>query len=189
LIFRRDPLDNPEPLIRRVGLYVAYRIGEGAEAEDVTSDVFERALRYRKTYDPSRGEPIAWLIGIARRCINDALSNRQLLLAETPEIADSTNVEEDAVRRLALAREIRRLDTTDRELLAFRFGADLTARQIGDQLGMTKNAVDVALHRALDRLRARLEVQEDGRVERPDASETGRPRGRQTRATASKYWL
>ena len=33
---RRDPLADPEPLIRRVYAYVAYRLGEGAEAEDVT---------------------------------------------------------------------------------------------------------------------------------------------------------
>ena len=65
----RDPLADPAPLIRRVYAYVAYRIGDGAEAEDVTSETFERALRYRESYDPRRGEPVAWLIGIARRCI------------------------------------------------------------------------------------------------------------------------
>ena len=63
----RDPLADPGPLIRRVYAYVAYRIGDGAEAEDITSEAFERALRYRDSYDPRRGEPVAWLIGIARR--------------------------------------------------------------------------------------------------------------------------
>ena len=42
MISRRDPLANPEPLIRRIHAYVAYRIGEGAEAEDVVSATFER---------------------------------------------------------------------------------------------------------------------------------------------------
>ncbi|MGD0714498.1 MAG: hypothetical protein ABSB24_09975 [Gaiellaceae bacterium] len=32
----RDPLAHPEPLIRRVYAYVAYRIGDGADGEDVT---------------------------------------------------------------------------------------------------------------------------------------------------------
>ncbi len=41
----RDPLRDPESLIRRVHAYVAYRLGNGPGAEDVTSDVFERALR------------------------------------------------------------------------------------------------------------------------------------------------
>jgi len=161
VIFRRDPLENPAPLIRLVGAYVAYRIGEGVEAEDVTSEVFERALRYRSTYDAARGEPIAWLIGIARRCIDDALKARQAIISEPPEIADSTDVEEETVRRLALARELQRLAVGDRELLALRYGADLTAHQIGELLGIKKNAVEVALHRALARLRVRLEAQDE----------------------------
>jgi RNA polymerase sigma factor (sigma-70 family) len=156
MIFRRDPLANPHALIRRVGSYVAYRIGEGADAEDVTSEVFERAIRYRDSYDPSRGEPVAWLIGIARRCIDDMLRTRPVVTSEVPEVVDPTDLEEQTVRRLSLARELARLDVSDRELIALRFGADLTARQIGELLGMTKNAVDVALHRALARLRARL---------------------------------
>jgi RNA polymerase sigma factor (sigma-70 family) len=160
--FRRDPLESPEALIRRVGAFVAYRIGEGAEAEDVTSEVFERALRYRKTYDPNRGEPIAWLIGIARRCIDDALKARELVLPELPEAADPMDVEEEAVRRLALGRELRRLDVSDRELLALRYGADLTAQQIGELLDMKKHAVEVAVQRALERLRARLEASTSG---------------------------
>ena len=68
-MLRVDPLANPEPLIKRVYAYVAYRVGAGPDAEDLTSETFERALRYKKSYDSSKGEPIAWLIGIARRCI------------------------------------------------------------------------------------------------------------------------
>ena len=71
-MFSRDPLANTEELIRRVYAYVAYRMGDGPDAEDVTSETFERALRYRDSYDRKRGEPAAWLIGIARRCIAGA---------------------------------------------------------------------------------------------------------------------
>ena len=75
---RRDPLANSHDLIRRVYSYVAYRIGDGPDAEDVTSDVFERALRYRESYDPSRGEPLPWLLGIARRCVETARTSHHL---------------------------------------------------------------------------------------------------------------
>src|SRR5881227_2672922 len=60
MISRRDPLANPEPLIRRVYAYAAYRLGDGPDAEDATSDTFERALRYRESYDRGKGEPAAW---------------------------------------------------------------------------------------------------------------------------------
>ena len=70
-MLRRDPFANPERVISRLYAYVAYRIGDGPDAQDVTSDTLERALRYRDSYDASRGEPIAWLVGIARRSISD----------------------------------------------------------------------------------------------------------------------
>ena len=62
----RYPLSDLESLIRRVYRYVAYRVGDGPDAEDITSDVFERAVKYRATYDEKKGDPAAWLIGIAR---------------------------------------------------------------------------------------------------------------------------
>ncbi len=53
----RDPLANPAPLIRRVYSYVAYRIGDGPDAQDVTSETMERALRGRDSYDRAKGTP------------------------------------------------------------------------------------------------------------------------------------
>src|SRR5215471_10743009 len=77
-VWRRqpDPLRHPEALIRRVYSYVAYRIGDGQDAEDLTSEVFERAVRYRDSYDRSKGEPTAWVLGIAHRCASAALTAR-----------------------------------------------------------------------------------------------------------------
>ena len=166
MIFRRDPLSNPEPLIRRVYAYVAYRIGNGPDAEDVTSDVFERALRYRESYDARRGNAAAWLIGIARNCIQDFHRQRTVSDSDVPDDADSVDIEGETVRRLMLSRALARLGELERDLVALRFGADLTARQIADVLGMQTNAVEVALHRALGRLR-------DVLGENPDAEGTG----------------
>src|SRR5438128_2068355 len=141
---QRDPLANPAPLVRRVYSYVAYRIGDGPDAEDVTSDVFERALRYRSSYDASRGRPLAWLLGIARRCVDDALSRRPAAASfEMVEQASDEDLEGAALRRLAIAGAINRLDDRARDLVALRYGADLSAREIGEVTGMKANAVDV----------------------------------------------
>jgi len=51
------------------------------------------------------------------------------------------------------------LGQRDRELIALRYGADLRARQIAPLLDLKTNAVEVALHRALARLRAVLEAE------------------------------
>jgi RNA polymerase sigma-70 factor, ECF subfamily len=157
-VLRRDPLADPEPLLRRVYAYVAYRIGPGPDAEDVTSETYARALRARDTYDPARGTPVAWLIGIARRCLAEALAARPLLSAERLDVADAGDLEERSVRRLTLAAAVASLDEREQELIALRYGADLSARRIGEILGLRTNAVEVALHRALLRLRDRLEA-------------------------------
>ena len=155
-MFRVDPLANPEPLIRRVYSYVAYRVGAGPDAEDITSETFERALRYKKSFDSTKGEPAAWLIGIARRCIEGRPLNLDVS-SEHLDTADHRDLEDDTLRRIALSAAVGRLDERDRELIALRYGADLTARQIAELLGAKTNAIEVALHRALGRLRTHIE--------------------------------
>ena len=165
---RIDPLENPQPLIERVYSYVAYRVGDGVRAEDITSEVFERALRYRKRYDERRGSPISWLIGIARRVIVDHVTSEQHVMAELPELAVPTEFEEQIASRLELRAAVQGLPERDRELIALRFGADLTGTQIARILGLRTNTVEVALHRALATLRRSLEAaQEETRALSP----------------------
>ena len=156
----RDPLVNPEPLIRRVFAYVAYRIGDGPDAEDVTSATFERALRYRNTYDPKRGKPIGWLLGIAANCISEYHSNRLMPVSDVPETAAPGELAGDSAASLDLRRAVTMLAERDAELIALRYGADLTAKQIAEVTGMRPNAVEVALHRALGTLRQVMETGE-----------------------------
>jgi RNA polymerase sigma factor (sigma-70 family) len=143
-------------VISRVYAYVAYRVGDGADAEDITSDVFERALRYRDSFDARRGDPVAWLIGIARRCIADTMGGRVEWTDEIPEQADPSS-SELAIDRVDLRSAVAALGERDRELIALRYGADLTARQIAALLELKTNAVEVALHRALKVMRDHLE--------------------------------
>src|ERR671936_2683613 len=107
-MMRNDPLANSGPLIRRVYAFVAYRIGDGTDAEDVTSATFERALRYRSTFDPRRGEPISWLLGIARREIGSYFAQRPLL-AEV-DLGAAHEPADDAHARLDIAVALRVLD-------------------------------------------------------------------------------
>ena len=157
----KDPLRDPAPLVRRVYAYAAYRLGDGPDAEDVTSETFERALRYRETFDPKRGTPAAWLVGIARRCADDHLRGRGIEVPTDDDAlfdgAGGTGPADLAILRLDLADAIARLHVRDRELIALRYGADLRAKDIAMLLGQTTNAVEVAVHRALGRLRTMMD--------------------------------
>lgn len=183
-MMRRDPLAHPERLIGRVYAYVAYRVGDGAEAEDITSEVFERALRYRSSYDSSKGEPVAWLLGIARRCMERPGDPA----VPFPDVGIDEHapgdLERDALTRLDVRDAVALLDERDRELIALRYGADLSARQIAELLDARTNTIEVALHRALARLRELMDEEPEVtgkksrrtqvlRVEGPTQSQSG----------------
>ena len=154
-----DPLANPGEILRSLYAYVAYRIGPGPDAEDIVSQAVERGLRYRASYDPAAGSPIAWLIGIANNCLADTrpAAARRVDRDVDELIGSQDDFTAALAERADLYAAVARLDEVDRELLALRYGADLSARQIGRLVGKRTNAVEVALHRALGRLRRVME--------------------------------
>ena len=98
-----DPLSDARPLLRRVYAFISYRIGPGPDAEDVLSEVVERALRYRDGYDPERGTPLAWLTGIARRVIADRAGARLATATELPEVLNAVIWARQGKTQLAMA--------------------------------------------------------------------------------------
>jgi RNA polymerase sigma-70 factor (ECF subfamily) len=143
-------------------------VSSRSDVEDITSETFARALRYRDTYDDHKGEPIAWLLGIARNCVYDAMVRpREQPTVEMRDVA--ADVQDEVVAKLTFTAALNTLSTSDRELLALRYGAGLSPREIGRLLEQRRNAVDVALSRARARLAAALDQAEridTGRVRR-----------------------
>ncbi|MGH3430863.1 MAG: RNA polymerase sigma factor [Mycobacteriales bacterium] len=152
-----DPLSRPEGLIRQVYSYVAYQIGSGPDAEDVTSTVFERAVRYRDAFDPGKGDAVSWLLGIARRALADHLARPvPAPLYELDLAIPGSDPGESVIRHLSLEEALAALSDSDRDLLSLRYGSDLKAREIAVVLKSNTHAVEVALGRAKARLRRLL---------------------------------
>jgi RNA polymerase sigma factor (sigma-70 family) len=163
--------------------YVAYRVGDGPDAEDITSETFERALRYSASYDSRKGAPINWLIGIAQRIIAGYGRLPEVPVAEVPTSGDGAGeppFDEVVVLRLVVRTAMTTLSESDQELLALRYGADMKVKQIAELLGMRANSVEVALHRARKRLGTSLEREND-EDELSDVS-SGEPEDLQMRA-------
>ena len=97
---KRDPLAHPEELIQRVYAYAAYRIGDGPDA-GYFREAFERAVRYRDSFDPRKGEPLSWLIGIARNVIADT---RPVPTAELRDVPGFDELHEQTQQRGRLPR-------------------------------------------------------------------------------------
>jgi RNA polymerase sigma-70 factor (ECF subfamily) len=158
-----DPFRRAGKLTDSVYAFVAYRIGAGSAAQDVTGKVILRAWQRRSTYDPSRGTPEAWAIGIARRVLAERSALPETLVEQVPDRVDPSSEPGRTLDRISIGDAMRQLGDRDRELLALRYGADLSARQIARLLDTEVNTVEVALSRARGRIRRILE--------RPDGPE------------------
>lgn len=97
-------------------------LGERTAADDVTQEVFIRAWKSRTSYRPEESRLPAWIVGIARNAIKNALSARSrqldleksaLRLATTDPAADVEGNDVEAVAdRLTLEDELERLGDT-----------------------------------------------------------------------------
>lgn len=143
--------------------YVRFRVATREAAEDVTSEVFMKALRSMHRYDPDRASPKTWLLRIARNAVTDhlrALKRRGSLhvsLDRVPDLAsdlpsqEQRVIKEERVQRLLNANQT--LRKADQEILSLRYGAGLSNSEIAERLEISNNAVAVRLHRALRRLK------------------------------------
>lgn len=155
--------------------YVRFRVATREVAEDLTSEVFFKALRSIRRYDAKRSAPRTWLLRIARNAITDHLrglrrrGSLHVSLDRVPDLVSNSPSQEE--RLLKEERVQRLLNATaglresDQEILSLRYGAGLGNREIASTMEISSNAVAVRLHRALQRLRdAVTDGQEDPAV-------------------------
>lgn len=138
--------------------YARSRLPTDADAEDVTSDVFARAMRSTHTFDATRGGPRAWLMGIARHAAADWWRHRapESPLAALPDVAAVDDPAEPVLRAEGAndVHEVLALLTDrEREAVTLRFGAELSSADIGAALGISPTAARMLVHRAITKLR------------------------------------
>jgi RNA polymerase sigma-70 factor, ECF subfamily len=145
----------------RVYNFFRYRLGPGADAEDLTARTFEKAWRARHRYRRDIAALSTWLLSIARNVAADHLRARRLHvpLEAAADVAASGGTAEDRLVREAdagrLAALLNGLPDRERELLALKFGAGMTNRAIARAIGLTETNVGTILHRAVEGLRTR----------------------------------
>jgi RNA polymerase sigma-70 factor (ECF subfamily) len=138
--------------------YVAGLLRDAPAAEEVTAAAFERAYRKRNRFDPERGEPRAWLFGIARNAALDELRRRGRQAELTAEPADVKTFgpaegAEHTERRLTVTAALERLEPRERELIALKYFAGLANAEIAQVLGIGESNAGTKLHRAMTKLR------------------------------------
>jgi RNA polymerase sigma-70 factor (ECF subfamily) len=141
--------------------FFGYRVSSRADAEDLTQLTFERALRAWNRFDPERARPRTWLMSIANNLlidhyrrdrsgshepVEDHLSRRELITED-----------EDSGLSPEIASALEQLGQRERELIALRFGGELTGPEIAELTGLSLANVQQILSRSLRKIRLVLE--------------------------------
>lgn len=145
-----------EEHVWRVYGFLAYRLGDRESVEDLTQATFERALRAWSRYDPARSSVATWLLRIAANLLVDHYRRRAQ--PHGPEAVDVSAVtvagpEERFAGSPELLDALAELSEREREVIALRYGGDLTGTQVAEVLGLSVANVQQINSRALRRLR------------------------------------
>jgi RNA polymerase sigma-70 factor (ECF subfamily) len=164
---QRDPAEFDELYelhFERVYAFVASRMRDRTTAEDVTSEVFHKALANLPKYE-WRGVPfVAWLLRIAANAIVDQAKRAA---REFPAPDDPPDVSADLVlqaselraieHRAQLFRLVGQLPEVQKQVVYERFVEQRSIREISERLGKTEGAIKQLQLRAVQKLRAQME--------------------------------
>jgi len=150
----------------RIYIYFLYKVGDREFAQDLTATTFERAWRIRSRYQTRIASLPTWLFGIARNVLREHLRNskitgqRSVPIFRSEELPSSVDIEKgiqqqqekDYLRMILL-------DLPDREqdLIALKYGAGLTNREIAKITNLSESNVGSILYRTVNNIRNQLE--------------------------------
>jgi RNA polymerase sigma-70 factor (ECF subfamily) len=145
----------------RIYNFLRYRLQDEQLAQDLTAITFEKAWRQRASYQPETAAFNTWLFTIARNTATDHLRGQQEELPLLDSAVSTAPSPEETVSQrqdlAALQRILADLPEREQELIALRYGAELSYRQIGRQMGLSAVNVRIILFRTIRKLRPQLE--------------------------------
>jgi RNA polymerase sigma-70 factor (ECF subfamily) len=154
--------------------FLLYRTRSKHLAEDLTQDVFVRALRRMETFRPlPEGTFVGWLMTIARNILIDHFkSGRSRLEVLADEFFDADELldsaESDALRELeaieaaeTVAMAMTRLNDNQRRCLQLRFFEDLSIGETAARMGKNHGAVKTLTFRAVQSMQHALAEAEE----------------------------
>ncbi|MEP6921028.1 MAG: RNA polymerase sigma factor [bacterium] len=155
-----------EENFERVYAFAARRANTREEAEDVTSEVFQKALANLPRFKWRGVSFASWLLRIAGNLIADRYktSVREGARSSVDDLAELAATEDretqeslEAIeRQAALFRLVRELPEDQRRVIVMRFAEDKSIREIATELGRTEGAVKQLQFRGVQTLRAGL---------------------------------
>jgi len=147
--------------------FIARRVQDRSAAEDLTSDVFHKALANLNRFE-WRGVPFgAWLLKIAANAITDRAKRgrRELVVEDPPQISAKPRVEQ-AAELAHLFRLVNELPKDQRQVVVMRFAEEKSIREIAGHLKRSEGAVKQLQFRGLENLRAWIDSAQSRKPQR-----------------------
>ncbi len=149
--------------IDRIYQYVKYRTGDEQTAEDITAEVFLRAIESLGSYNDQGAPFVAWLYRIAHARIIDywrSMQRRQTAPLDDPLLQDGLVATDDAIdtdflQNRLLWSALQQLTDDQQNVIVLKFVQGLSNAEIAQIMGKTEGAVKALQRRALEAL-ARL---------------------------------
>jgi RNA polymerase sigma-70 factor, ECF subfamily len=148
--------------------FIVRRVRDRDATEDLTSEVFHKALASLKQFE-WRGVPFAaWLCRIAANAITDRAKRaaREVSGLEDPEEFVSPTSLESAEQQAHLFRLVETLPDDQRRVVVMRFAEEKSIREIAEELGRSEGAIKQLQFRGVQNLRAKLDPQKTRGIQR-----------------------
>jgi RNA polymerase sigma-70 factor (ECF subfamily) len=150
-----------EEYLPKVFRYISYRTNDTPLAEDLTSEVFEKALDKLDSYRPEKSSLSTWLFTIARNTVIDhyrrSERKKAVPLEDIAEMKGTRPSPEQEYERREEQERLKvclaALSAKEQEIVSLKFGSELNNRQIADMLGLSESNVGTILYRSIRRLR------------------------------------
>jgi RNA polymerase sigma-70 factor (ECF subfamily) len=146
--------------VSRVYGYLGYRVNSAQEAEVLTRRTFELAQADWASFDARQASAIVWLLRIARRVAQESLgedrgptpagSSAEAPIGGHGQAGSESECPQHPHRRVSNVQAgLNRMSAEERDAVALRFGAELTAAELAEVTGRGTAEVRAVIHRAV----------------------------------------
>ena len=154
--------------VKRIYRFIYLKVSLTETAEDLSSEVFLRMYKHIQKNNPSIENPQAFLYQIAKNVVADHYRGKKVSIVsiekttiEIEDISERTREQGEISLEMDRIRQaIAQLQDDYQNLIIWRYVDELTVPEIAQITGKREENVRVGLHRALQSLRAKVDIQE-----------------------------